>query len=671
MAEHSSPLRPPVVPGHAPAPAAGEPEVPSVWGWHRRGRRLGGAAYVGVLLLGSIGLGVVVNQVFNLALFGFRPLSTAYYYLVIALFLPIAYLAYPARAADADRVRWYDWALVLVALATGGYLATQAVNILTRGWDIDAPALPTAAAAVLVLLALEGVRRCGGILLFGICAVFAVFPLFAESMPGALWGTQYTPAEAVRAHAMGVESIIGIPMRIVSELLIGFIVFGSALIVSGGGVFFMNFAMALMGGRRGGPAKVSILSSGLFGSLSGSVISNVISTGAMTIPTMKKSGYPSHYAGAVEACASTGGTLMPPVMGAVAFIMASFLNVSYVSVMTAALVPALLFYIALMLQADCYAARIGLKGLPRASLPKLGATMRSGWVYLFSLGLLVWLLIGYRIESMAPFYASVALVLTAVLLQRGMNRLRIVLDLIVDAASNVGNLVAILAGIGMVVGALSITGVGTAFSRELVNLAGDNFLLLLLLGALTSFILGMGMTVSACYIFLAIVLAPALVQSGLNQMASHLFILYWGMLSFITPPVALAAVAASGIAKAGAMRTAFTAMRLGMPLFILPFMFVLNPALILQGEPQQIVVSVGTALVAIWMLSAGMERYAYFAGPTDRIGSLLMLAGGLTLIVPEGRTDLIGLGLLVAAYGWQFLRGAARAPERGERKSDR
>jgi TRAP transporter 4TM/12TM fusion protein len=641
-------------------PPSGDTAAPSVWGWQRSDHRLRGAAYFSVLILGVLGLAAVVNQIFNLGLFGFRPLSTAYYYLVIALFLPIAFLAYPAREADATRVRWYDWLLVAATLATGLYLSSQAINILTRGWDIDAPALPTSASAVLVLLALEGVRRCGGPVLFVICAIFAVFPLFAESMPGPLWGTQYTPAEAARAHAMGVESIIGIPMRIVSELLIGFIVFGSALIISGGGTFFMNFAMALMGARRGGPAKVSILSSGLFGSLSGSVISNVISTGAMTIPTMKRSGYPPHYAGAIEACASTGGTLMPPVMGAVAFIMASFLNVPYVSVMAAAFVPAILFYIALMLQTDCYAARTGLKGLPRAVLPKLGATLRSGWVYLFSLGLLIYLLIGFRIESMAPFYASVLLVLTAMVLARGMDRLRVVLDLIVDAATNIGNLVAILAGIGLVVGALSITGVGTAFSRELVNLAGGNVFMLLILGAFTSFILGMGMTVSACYIFLAIVLAPALVQSGLDRMASHMFILYWGMLSFITPPVALAAVAASGIAKAGAMRTAVTAMRLGAPLFILPFMFVLNPALILQGEPQQIVVAVGTALVAIWMLSAGMERYAYFAGPTDRVGSLLMLAGGLTLIVPEGRSDLIGLGLLIAAYGWHFLRGRAR-----------
>jgi TRAP transporter 4TM/12TM fusion protein len=645
----------------AAAPAAEDDAASrSQWGWRRGDRRMGGVAYVAALLLSTLGILTVVNQIFNLGLFGFRPLSTAYYYLVIAFFLPVAYLAYPARPADHQRARWYDWLIAAIALGTGLYLASNAVNILTRGWDIEAPLTPTIMSGVLVLLALEGVRRCGGTLLLVICSIFAIYPVFAGQMPGVLWGTEYTIEEAARAHAMGVESIIGIPMRVVAELLIGFIIFGVALIVSGGGVFFMNFAMALMGGRRGGPAKVSILASGFFGSLSGSVISNVISTGAMTIPTMKRSGYPPHYAGAVEACASTGGTLMPPVMGAVAFIMASFLNVPYTEVMFAALVPAALFYIILLLQADAYAARVGLAGLPRDELPSLLGTLRSGWVYLFSLALLVYLLVFQRIESMAPFYASLLLLATAVLMERGLGRVRIVLDLVVEAGTNVANLVAILAGIGLVVGALSITGVGTAFSRELVNLAGDSVLLLLLLGALTSFILGMGMTASACYIFLAIVLAPALVQIGLNPMASHLFILYWGMLSFITPPVALAAVAAAGIAGAGAMRTAVTAVRLGAALFILPFMFVLNPALILQGERIDIMISVATALVAMWMLSAGFERYAYFRGKLSPWAAATMIVGGLFFIVPEHRTDFVGLIALAIVYiaplAWRIAR---------------
>ncbi|MBB4285174.1 TRAP transporter permease [Roseospira goensis] len=624
------------------------------WGWRGDGR-LSGAAWFAALVLSTAGFLVVVNQIFNLGAFGFRPISTGYYYLLIALFLAVAFLSFPGARRDAHHVRWYDWLLAGLTLAVGGYLAWNATNIISRGWDLLAPDLPTAVAGALVLLALEGVRRCGGLPLLIICAVFAVYPLFAGSMPGVLWGSQYTLAETARAHAMGVESIIGIPMRVVSDLLIGFILFGVALVASGGGEFFMRLATALLGGTRGGPAKVAILSSGFFGSLSGSVISNVISTGAMTIPTMKRCGYPASYAGAVEACASTGGALMPPVMGAVAFIMASFLNVPYVDIMVAAAVPAILFYLILLLQADAFAARTGLTGLPRDQIPSLVATLRAGWIYLFSLGLLVTLLIGFSIESKAPFYASALLVVTAMLLQRGTGRIKVVANMMVEVGKNISHLIGILAGIGLIVGALSITGVGNAFSRELVQYAGDNVFLMLVLGALTSFILGMGMTVSACYIFLAIVLAPALIQSGLDRMASHMFILYWGMLSYITPPVALAAVAAAGIANAPAMATGMKAMRLGLVLFILPFLFVYNPALILNGTTVDVAVSVATAAVAVWMLSSAFERYLYFAGTLRAWHAVVLLAGGLALMMPEHRTDAIGLLALLMVYGERLM----------------
>jgi TRAP transporter 4TM/12TM fusion protein len=648
--------RPETAPGVTPE--TGDSARP--WGW-QRDRRLSGPAWFATLGLSTLGLLISVNQIFNLQAFGFAPISTAYYYLLIGLFLPIVFLNFPARAADMNRVRWYDWPLAAAALGVGLYLAANARNIIGMGWDILAPPVPTAVAGALVLLALEGVRRCGGTALLVICSVFAVYPLFAGHMPGFLWGSQYTLEETARAHAMGVESIIGIPMRVVSDLLIGFLVFGVALTVSGGGDFFMRLATALLGGSRGGPAKVAILSSGFFGSLSGSVISNVLSTGSMTIPTMKRCGYPPAYAGAVESCASTGGALMPPVMGAVAFIMASFLNVPYVEVMTAAAVPAILFYTVLLLQADAYAARVGLMGLPRGELPPLLGTLRDGWVYLFSLALLVYLLLVENIESMAPFWAAAVLMLTALVLRRGAERLRVLLDFLIDAGVNVAHLIGILAGIGLIVGALSITGVGNAFSRELVQYAGDSLILLLILGAATSFVLGMGMTVSACYIFLAIVLAPALVQSGLNTMASHLFILYWGMLSYITPPVALAAVAAAGIAKAPAMATGLKAMRLGLVLFLLPFMFVYNPALILHGGLGEIALSVTTALAAVWILSSAFERYLYFAGPLKLWQCGVLLAGALALMVPEHRTDLLGAAALALVYGERLLLGRRRA----------
>ena len=629
------------------------------WAWQREGR-LSGAAWFVCLALSTVGLAVAVNQIFNLQFLGFAPISTGYYYLLIGLFLPIVFLNFPGHRRDRLRARWYDWVLAAAALVVGIYLYDNARNIISMGWDLLAPPLPTAMSGLLVLLALEGVRRCGGTALVVICGVFATYPLFAGSMPGFLWGSEYTLTETARAHAMGVESIIGIPMRVVSDLLIGFLVFGVALTVSGGGDFFMKLATALLGGSRGGPAKVAILSSGFFGSLSGSVISNVLSTGSMTIPTMKRCGYPPTYAGAVESCASTGGALMPPVMGAVAFIMASFLNVPYVEVMTAAAVPAILFYGVLLLQADAYAARVGLRGLPRVELPAVGRTLREGWVYLFSLGLLVYLLLVENIESMAPFYAAAVLIATALLLRRGRDRLLVVLDFIVRTGTNVAHLIGILAGIGLIVGSLSITGVGNAFSRELVQYAGDSVILLLIFGAATSFVLGMGMTVSACYIFLAIVLAPALVQSGLDTMASHLFILYWGMLSYITPPVALAAVAAAGIAKAPAMATGMKSMRLGLVLFILPFMFVYNPALILKGSLVEVVLSVTTAGVAVWMLSSAFERYLYVAGSLRVWQSGVLLGGALALMVPEHRTDLIGFAALAVVYGEHLLRGRKR-----------
>lgn len=633
--------------------------APHIRPWANTGTRLSGAAWFAVFALSLIGLAIITNQIFNLKAFGFRPISTTYYYIVVGLFLPVAFLTTAARPADLTRVRWYDWVLAAVAFGVCMFFASNSESILFKGWEFIAPDYVTLQAGILVLLALEAVRRCAGFPLFVICAAFATFPLYTGYLPGFLWGVQMTLPETVLSHSLGVESIIGIPIRVIADLLIGFIVFGVALTASGGGVFFMDLASALMGHARGGPAKVAILSSGFFGSLSGSVISNVISTGSMTIPTMKKCGYPAAYAGAVESCASTGGALMPPVMGSVAFVMASFMNVPYADIMVAATIPALLFYLVLLIQTDCYAARNGLKGLPRDQLPKIWLVLRSGWVYLISLAALVLLLLATNAEAKSPFYVTLLLLATALIRAEKGRRMAPVIEMIMETGRTIGMLVGVLAGVGLVVGALSITGVGNAFSRELLQYAGGNPYLLLIFGAFTSFILGMGMTVSACYIFLAVVLAPALVQGGFSMMASHLFILYWAMLSYITPPVAMAAVAASSIAQAPAMRTGVTAMRLGAILFVLPFLFVLNPALILQGDLLHILMAVSTAILSILMLSAASERYIYIlARPATGREALVLLAGGLCLLVPEWRTDLAGLALLVLVMGAGLLNGA-------------
>jgi TRAP transporter 4TM/12TM fusion protein len=387
---------------------------------------------------------------------------------------------------------------------------------------------------------------------------------------------------------------------------------------------------------------------------------------------MKRVGYPAKYAAAVEACASTGGALMPPVMGAVAFIMAEFLNISYATVMIAATVPALMFYIALLFQADCYAANNGLKGQPASEIPPLWPAIKVGWHYLFSLALLIYMLVWVGLESHAPFYATAVLLFTSAVNGwiTGVNKFHMgrLITLLDDGVKNVTNIVGILAGIGLIVGALSYTGVGGAFSRELLQLAGpDNplllklrdglawigigfdlkfgsIMLLLFFGAVTSFILGMGMTVSA------VVMGPAMIKAGLDPVASHLFILYWGVLSYITPPVALGAIAASTIAGSKAMETGFLSMRLGLINFILPFLFVLNPTLILRGETSAIIHNVSTAIIAVWLMACAFEAYLHGVGRINVLSRGLLLAGAGCLLVPGFYTDVAGFSFVVAAF---------------------
>lgn len=560
-------------------------------------------------------------------------IDTSYYYIIIALLLSLVFLIYPLRTTTSTRVPIYDWALFLLTIASAGYLAYYGESIIQKGWDLVAPTEPTIVAGIVCLLCLEGVRRAGGWILFGVCIFFFFYPMFAGYMPGFLWGPPAELGEFVRAHAMGTESIIGVPMRAVTNLLIGFLVFGSALVITGGGDFFLAFASALLGRTRGGPAKVAIISSGFFGSLSGSVISNVVTTGKITIPTMKRVGYPASYAGAVEACASTGGALMPPVMGAVAFLMAENLNMPYADIIIAAAVPAILFYLTLILQVDNYAAKVGLKGQPDHEIPRLWPTFLSGWHYLFSLAVLIYMLLVMRIEVFAPYFAAMILIVTSIIMSLirgekvfGANDF---VELLIDAGKTIVNIVGILVGIGMIIGALSLTGVGPAFSSELLRFADGNVYLLLMLGAVTSFVLGMGMTVSACYIFLAVVMGGAMVEGGLNPVA---------------------AVAAATIARAPAMETGFRAMRLGGVLFLLPFFFVLNPTLILVGDTLSIIHDVVTAIVAVWMLASALEGWLYGVGRLAAPLRVVLGVAALGALYPGSTTDMVGLGALIMVY---------------------
>ncbi|MEE8433419.1 MAG: TRAP transporter large permease subunit, partial [bacterium] len=339
---------------------------------------------------------------------------------------------------------------------------------------------------------------------------------------------------------------------------------------------------------------------------------------------------------------------------ATAFVMASFLGVPYITVAIAAVIPSLLYFYGLFVQIDAYAARNNIHGLPREELPKALTTLKEGWYYVFAFFLLIYLLVYLHRESHAPFYATgVLLLLSQIRTETRMN-LKKFLAFVESIGKLLAELVAVLAAVGLIIGGLMVTGMAGTFSGDLVRLAGGNVPLLLLLGALTSFILGIGMTVTAAYIFLAIVLAPALVNLGLDPVAVHLFILYWGMISFITPPVALGAYAAASLAGSKPIETGFEAMRLGSIIYFLPFFFVLNPALIFHAGPLDVIMELSTALLGVSLLASGLQGYLVLVGKLETtwpalITRALLIVGGLLLAYPEMYTNLIGVVVCIPA----------------------
>ncbi|OGB00120.1 MAG: C4-dicarboxylate ABC transporter [Burkholderiales bacterium RIFCSPHIGHO2_12_FULL_69_20] len=595
-----------------------------------------------------VSMALCFNQQFTLRFFAdVTLLDTEYFWLILAVLLPLAFILYPARVGrQLDHVPWYD--LVLFAAATGLALlwAWTARDSAGNGWEYSAPDVAPRwmvwGAVASWLLVLEALRRAGGMALLIIMGVFSLFPLFSVLMPAPLHAPSVSLLEAASFHIFSRESVLGIPMRAFAELVIGFLVFGTALQYTGAGTFFINFAFSLCGHYRGGAAKVSIFSSGLLGSMSGSVISNVLTTGTMTIPAMKRTGMKPSTAAAVEACASTGAVLAPPVMGATAFVMAEFLDIPYAQVALAAAVPAVLYYFALFMQIDGNAARNGLVGLPKAELPKLGQVFREGWYFIFVIILLVLLLLVMKRENWAPWLATALLLVLNQLFSPQRWGRREVLGFIEGNGRVFVELVAILAGVGLLVGAFSLTGLTGTLTTELLHLAGNSPLLLMLMGALTSFILGMGMTITACYIFLAVLLAPSLIKVGLDPLAVHMFIMYWGMVSFITPPVALAAFAAASVAKAKPMETGLEAMKIGSIIYFVPFFFLMNPSLLLQGSLVDFAMHFGTALIGVALVCSGLQGYQQGVGDLRRCGALewpvriALMLGGLMFIAPGG-----------------------------------
>lgn len=585
-----------------------------------------------------------INQLFNFGFFvNYTFLSNQYSYIIAGFLLPLIFLLWPAFSRSPMRkVPLYDAVLAAAMMGICFYFAAISAQILDEGWEYAAPEHAIYMSYLFWALIFECTRRAGGMAIFVIVVVVSFYPLVADIMPGPIAGAAATLPDTAIFHTMSSESVLGIPLRAFTNLVIGFLVFGVALQYTGGGKFFIDFSFALLGHVRGGPAKVAIFSSGLMGSMSGSVITNVLTTGVLSIPAMRRVGFSRAYAGGVEACASTGGVLMPPIMGATAFIMATFLEIPYIDIAIAAIIPSVLYFFGLFVQIDAYAAKNDLKGLPKEELPSIMKTLKEGWHFIAVFVVLVWLLIFLKQESVAPFYATGLLIVINQIFPYSRWGWRELKQFIKGTASLFAELAGILCGVGLIVGALALTGMSGTIANDLIFLAGGNPLVLLFMGALTSFILGIGMTVTAAYIFLAISLAPAVISAGLDPLAVHLFILYWGMLSFITPPVALGAFAAATVAGAKPMETGLQAMKLGSIIYFIPFFFVLNPALILQGEWSEITKVVSTALLGTWLIASALQGYLAWVGKLDIhpqgrwVIRIAILLAGLALATPGG-----------------------------------
>jgi TRAP transporter 4TM/12TM fusion protein len=641
---------------------------------HRQLQPFWQAVFVAMTLVGVF---IAVNQIFNLRFFvGITLLENRYLYVLLGVFLSMAFLIFPAHAGAARGVPWYDAVLFLAALVSTFFFAYNAENIVMQAWEFNAPEYAVYFGIVLWLLLIEAARRTGGWMFMAIIVAFSLYPVVAGRLPDPISGYDLAFTDTIRYHTMGVEAVLGIPMRVFGTLFVGFLIFGVALQVTGGGHFFTNLALAMLGRFRGGAAKVAIFASALFGSMSGSAISNVLSTGQVTIPTMIRTGFKPESAAAIEANASSGGTVMPPVMAATAFVMASILGVPYVDVAIAATIPILLYFISLFLQLDGYAAKNGVKGVPVDELPRMGRTLREGWFYLIAFGLLIYFLIVARMEVVAPFYATALLLALAMIRKETRWTWSRIVELIMSTGKLLAEIVAILAAVGFLIGSLSVTGLAGTLSSDLVRAAGDSVLMLLVMGAIACFILGMGMTITAAYIFLAITMAPALIKQGLDPMAVHLFILYWASLSNVTPPVGLAVIAASGIAGARLMSAMMESVRFASVKYALPFFFVYAPVLVLQQFDAftfaKVLIS---ALIGVSVLAYALQGYLPFAGtvrntPLGLAVRVALVVGAMLLVFPEIITTVIGLGMVFVVYGlllldsrsgWRVMLPAERA----------
>ncbi|MGI6252537.1 MAG: TRAP transporter permease [Aminivibrio sp.] len=594
-------------------------------------------------------------SLFHLYTAAFGLLSAMYQRGVHWMFMgSLIFLIYPfSKSRPRNRIDIWDWVLA-------GLMAAGCINILLN-WDAIAmrEGMPIPSdiyiGIMMIVLVIEAGRRSMGWPLPIVAIIALAYAIFGPYFPGVLAHGGFPLEELAPFQYLRTDGIFGVPLGVSASFIFLFVLFGAILSVSGAGQFFIDLSLAVTGRSQGGPGKAAVVASGLMGTVSGSSVANAVTTGAFTIPLMKKAGYTPNFAGAVVAASSTGGQVMPPVMGAAAFIMAQFLGISYWDIVVAAAIPATLYFISIVAMVHFRAGKRGIQSLTGETAPRVGRVLKEGWHLLLPIiTLVVFLALGYSAVK-AVFWSIVIMVAVSWI---GKPEYRMtpkrILNALIDGGLGAVEVAAACACSGLVIGVIGITGIGLAFSSFVINLSQGILPLALVLTMIGSIILGMGVPTTAQYIITSTLAAPALYQMGVPLMSAHLFCLYFGVLADVTPPVALATYAAAGIAGSNAMKTGFTALATAMAGFVVPYMFIYNPHLLFQGNILQIGLSFATALMGIIGLSAGVQ--GYYIAPLSIVERAALLAVPFLLIVPNWTTDAAGLAILVGVYILQKMK---------------
>lgn len=569
-------------------------------------------------------------------------------HLMLACVLTFGGFNFKGKKSD-GRCRLTDWILIAATVFSMGYIVVENKVLESRlAFVTPFTTVQLVAVIMLVVLVLEATRRLTGLTLPIACLIFLAYAFWGDRFTGVLGHAPLSAKRILEQISITSEGIFGSSLGISATYVVIFIILAGFLETTGAGQFFIDIASSATGTKRGGPAKIAVVGSCLFGSISGSSVANVVSTGTFTIPLSKSVGYPSYFAGAVEAVASTGGQLMPPVMAAVAFIMADNLSVPYISICGAALIPAVLYYWSLFSMVDAKAVKLGIAGLKKEQLPQGREVLKNGWFLALPFLVLIALMMMNYTPMKAGFYAIVSLLVILLIFDRKKLNWANITNALENGAKGVISVSATSACAGIIVGVIMITGLGLKFTSIITTVSNGNLLIALILSAVVAIILGMGLPTVPAYIVMSSLVAPALIKMGVAPMAAHMFVLYFAVLSCITPPVAIASYAAAAIADANAIKVGFESVRLAVVAYIIPFVFVYNPVLLFDGKPIDIFLSFATAVLGCMALTWAIEGVVEGKIPWwARIVSLLAAA---FLVWPEHLSDVFGVVIFAVLY---------------------